>query len=223
MTQNPQTAGPTPGWYADPSDPSRQRYWDGVQWTVQTQPAPTTSWRDRGAALLQQGRSAVEAHQTAQAASLAARGILFSFESHTSGRNAHVNIYQDIIEWEQPKGFGGKKDTATLPIVQIVNVGSRADGGHTVMIINTESGPVEFRASRRDTEQARQLLNRLVVQAAHAQRTMTMQIAQPVQSAPAGPVTPTSADQIQQLAALHAQGVLSDAEFAAAKTKVLGI
>ena len=33
---------------------------------------------------------------------------------------------------------------------------------------------------------------------------------------------PSMADQLQQLAALHQQGVLSDDEFAAAKAKVLG-
>jgi Protein of unknown function (DUF2510) len=27
---------PPPNWYADPSDPDRQRYWDGRQWTDQT-------------------------------------------------------------------------------------------------------------------------------------------------------------------------------------------
>jgi hypothetical protein len=40
---------------------------------------------------------------------------------------------------------------------------------------------------------------------------------------PAAPAAgPSMADQLQQLAALHQQGVLSDDEFAAAKAKVLG-
>ncbi len=30
---------PEPGWYRDPSDPSRQRYWDGAAWTEHTGPA----------------------------------------------------------------------------------------------------------------------------------------------------------------------------------------
>jgi len=29
---------PPPGWYADPGDPSRQRWWDGTRWTEKTQP-----------------------------------------------------------------------------------------------------------------------------------------------------------------------------------------
>ncbi len=31
---------PQAGWYADPTDPSALRWWDGEQWTTQTQPAP---------------------------------------------------------------------------------------------------------------------------------------------------------------------------------------
>jgi membrane protease subunit (stomatin/prohibitin family) len=45
---------------------------------------------------------------------------------------------------------------------------------------------------------------------------------QPYQSAPAAPETSPMIDQLNQLAALHEQGVLSDAEFAAAKAKVFG-
>jgi len=33
---------PAPGWYADPSQPGAQRWWDGTQWTQQTQ-APQAS------------------------------------------------------------------------------------------------------------------------------------------------------------------------------------
>jgi Short C-terminal domain len=44
--------------------------------------------------------------------------------------------------------------------------------------------------------------------------------APPQQAAPAGP--PSMADQLQQIAGLHDQGVLSDDEFAAAKAKLLG-
>jgi len=39
---------------------------------------------------------------------------------------------------------------------------------------------------------------------------------------PAAPAAPGLVEQIQQLAALHAQGILSDPEFAAAKARLLG-
>ena len=44
--------------------------------------------------------------------------------------------------------------------------------------------------------------------------------AQPYQPAPAAPQNSPMIDQLNQLAALHQQGVLSDAEFAAAKAKL---
>jgi hypothetical protein len=34
---------PIPGWYADPQDPARLRWWDGSQWTSHTQPYPIES------------------------------------------------------------------------------------------------------------------------------------------------------------------------------------
>ncbi len=36
-------AAPPAGWYADPSMPSQQRYWDGAQWTEQTAPGQPAS------------------------------------------------------------------------------------------------------------------------------------------------------------------------------------
>jgi Short C-terminal domain len=42
------------------------------------------------------------------------------------------------------------------------------------------------------------------------------------QQPPAAPASPSMVDQLNQLAALHQQGVLSDDEFAAAKAKLLG-
>jgi hypothetical protein len=42
-------------------------------------------------------------------------------------------------------------------------------------------------------------------------------------AAPAAPAVDDTTEKLQQLAALHAQGILSDEEFAAAKAKALGI
>lgn len=65
----------------------------------------------------------------------------------------------------------------------------------------------------------------------HAEKQAEQQAAQapqeaaapaPVEAAPA-PAQDESMEKLQQLADLHAKGVLSDEEFAAAKAKVLGI
>lgn len=45
---------------------------------------------------------------------------------------------------------------------------------------------------------------------------------QPQQAAPAAPASSATVDQLKQLGDLHQQGVLTDAEFAAAKAKLLG-
>ena len=42
-------------------------------------------------------------------------------------------------------------------------------------------------------------------------------------AAPAAPVQDELTEKLQQLASLHAQGILSDEEFAAAKAKALGV
>ena len=58
---------------------------------------------------------------------------------------------------------------------------------------------------------------------AHNRNTPSQPAAAPVPAAaPAAPADDTSA-KLQELADLHAKGVLSDEEFAAAKAKVLGI
>ncbi len=58
-------------------------------------------------------------------------------------------------------------------------------------------------------------------QAAQQQQQAAQQ--PPAQPAPAAPAADDQTAQLQNLAQLHSQGVLTDAEFAAAKAKILGI
>jgi len=57
---------------------------------------------------------------------------------------------------------------------------------------------------------------------AHNRNTPSQSAAAPAPAAPAAPADDTSA-KLEELADLHAKGVLSDEEFAAAKAKALGI
>ena len=61
--------------------------------------------------------------------------------------------------------------------------------------------------------------------AAYQQQQQYQQYAPPPPAtpAPAAPAEPDANAQLQNLAQLHAQGVLTDEEFAAAKAKILGI
>jgi Short C-terminal domain len=58
---------------------------------------------------------------------------------------------------------------------------------------------------------------------AYQQQQAYQQYAPPPPAAPAAPAEPDANDQLQNLAQLHSQGVLTDEEFAAAKAKILGI
>jgi hypothetical protein len=58
---------------------------------------------------------------------------------------------------------------------------------------------------------------------AYQQQQAQQQYAPPPPPTPAPPAEPDANAQLQNLAQLHSQGVLTDEEFAAAKAKILGI
>jgi len=58
---------------------------------------------------------------------------------------------------------------------------------------------------------------------AYQQQQAQQQYAPPPPPTPAHPAEPDANAQLQNLAQLHSQGVLTDEEFAAAKAKILGI
>ena len=57
----------------------------------------------------------------------------------------------------------------------------------------------------------------------YAQEPQQQYAQEPQQYAPAPPEEDDSTAQLQKLAALHTEGVLTDEEFAAAKAKILGL
>jgi len=102
----------------------------------------------------------------------------------------------------------------------------------TTAVVAGTAGAVRHRQEQRYQTQAQSEAyeQQQAQQAAYDQQQAAAQYAQPAPApapaapapAPAAPEDPTVA-QIQKLAELHAQGILSDEEFAAAKAKALGI
>jgi len=195
------------GWYA--SESGRMRWWDGKAWTDRyqddeggTPPADTST-------------------------------PLYSFVSHIDGKNAKVEIFQDRIEWERKAVSGGKvaagiltmgmstvftgvrgKNTDMVPIRMVTAVTSKKGVGlNTVVHITTAGGALEFRTGHKEAEQVKQLVLRLIQEAAQPQ-TVVVQ-------APAAAAVPDVAAQLHQLAGLHDAGVLTDAEFEAKKAELL--
>ena len=165
--------------------------------------------------------------------------------SHIDGKNAKVRVFVDRIEWERPKSVSGAKVgaammTGGLSLAVSNGVKSRAGAGTEVIYMDsvtsvttkrdtmfndcvsviTAGNTIDFRVSKSEAES----LKAAILNARTALR-------QPSQPAPtygyAPPPAPAAelslADKLKQLADLHAAGVLSDAEFAAAKASALGI
>lgn len=152
---------------------------------------------------------------------------LMQFTSHVAGKNAKVAIYPDRIEWSStgikvPGGAkgavltggltllaaSGRKDTNTIPIRQIQGVTTHKAGlGYTTVRVATAGDATEFRVTKREAEQVRATLLELM--------------SQPVQQA-ASSDRSSVADELRKLAELRDAGVLTDAEFAAQKARVLG-
>lgn len=82
------------------------------------------------------------------------------------------------------------------------------------------SGRVANRQAQKFNQQAEQ---QYAQQQYEQQQYAQQQAAAAPQAAPAAPAEDDQTAQLQKLATLHSQGILTDEEFAAAKAKVLGI
>jgi hypothetical protein len=89
----------------------------------------------------------------------------------------------------------------------------------TTAVVAGTAGAVHHRQEQKYANQAAE--QQAEQQAIYDQGVAAAQAAAPA-AAPAAAVDPQM-EQLQNLANLHAQGILSDEEFAAAKAKVLGI
>jgi outer membrane murein-binding lipoprotein Lpp len=97
----------------------------------------------------------------------------------------------------------------------VVGGGAYVAGKHMANKANEQASNEAYQNQRID-----QLEQQQQPQYQDQQQAPPPQQAPPQDAAPAA--GPSMADQLQQIAALHQQGVLSDDEFAAAKAKLLG-
>jgi outer membrane murein-binding lipoprotein Lpp len=101
----------------------------------------------------------------------------------------------------------------------VVGGGAYMAGKHMANKANQQAADEDYQNQRIDQLEQQQYQQQPQDQYAQQQYAPPPQQAPPP-AAPSG--GPSVADQLQQIAALHQQGVLSDDEFAAAKAKILG-
>jgi hypothetical protein len=108
-----------------------------------------------------------------------------------------------------------RKDTNMIPIRQIQGITTHKAGfGFTTVRVATAGDATEFRVTKREAEQVKSTLLHLMSQPV---QPIMYQSAQPA-PAPDGLV----ADELRKLAELRDAGVLTEAEFAAQKDRLLG-
>ncbi|WP_201308843.1 SHOCT domain-containing protein [Puerhibacterium puerhi] len=166
---------------------------------------------------------------------------LLELTSHIAGKNATVRVYPDRVEWERGKTVSGGKVTAavltagvsalatglrtrrgagTEVIVMdaITSVTTRRDSMfNDVVSVITGGNTIDMRVSRDEGERLKSTI--LAAKAARAGHHAAASTPAPV----ATPAAPSSSDRLRELADLHAAGILTDEEFAAAKAKALGL
>lgn len=176
---------------------------------------------------------------------------LYDFVSHTAGKNAHVAIYRDRIEWERKRGISAGKITAAaftggmslaltgvkngkagsemIPVKSITSVTTKRDGMlNTIVSVITAGNTIDFRVSHEEARQVREILTSLLLGDASAAAVASL--TPPAAEAPALPgaaVSPAGDSSSEVLASitklgeLHAAGLLTDEEFAGKKAELL--
>lgn len=165
-----------------------------------------------------------------------------TFISHIAGKNATVVVYPDRVEWlwkgwmstgakaatalmtggvsYLATGVRGQRGSESIPISAITHVSSKTHRFQDYVVLSTSGGNVEMRVSKAEADALKRLLHALISGRHPAQQVPVVPLR--VQHQP--PVAaPRQGPSLEQLAQWHSQGIISDAEFTAAKRKALGI
>lgn len=154
---------------------------------------------------------------------------LHEFVSHIAGKNAIVRVFPTHIEWETKgnarvglamvtmgvstafkSGRRAGAGTEMMPIKAVTSVTTKRGMLNSRLVIIASGNTIEANIAHHEAEAVKATLLRLINESSGAA------------SAAAAPVPAGSAaDELTKLAALHQQGILSDEEFAAAKTRLL--
>jgi hypothetical protein len=175
---------------------------------------------------------------------------LMSFNSHIDGKNADVSIYTDRVEWDRKSRMGtgskvalgvltaglslaktgvrGSSDSEVMPVKSISSVVVERDGFRQKIKVVASGNTIEFRCSREEADRAKALLTDLMLGRHPSQTLLSGGVAgtlPPPTEAPAFSAAPVPATdmtgQLSKLAEMRASGVLTDAEFATAKARLL--
>lgn len=167
---------------------------------------------------------------------------LLELTSHIAGKNAQVRLWPDRLEWSRKgrlstgakagmaamtlgmsylaTGVRGKQEGESIPIRSISHVQRGNSGFQDKVTIRSAAGDLEMRVSRAEADRLVGELNALINGTHPALQAPTPA---PVAPPPIAPQSAGPAQRLQELAQLHAQGILTDAEYAAAKAQALGL
>lgn len=175
---------------------------------------------------------------------MSATDPLLTFKSHIEGKNADVAIYVDRIEWDRKGRLTVSRVAATLtPGASALKTGLRKGGGSEMIPVKAISAvtverdgfrqlvkvicsgnTIVFRVGRGEADGIKALLTQLMVGTHPAQQASHEPSAERAPAASHGAPAPGAgsvAQELAKLAELRDAGVLSDAEFSAAKARLL--
>lgn len=164
---------------------------------------------------------------------------LYTVMTKGAGKNARVSLWPDRLEWERGRGISsgkvwagimtgglslavtgvrGNKDAfETLPLSAIASVSLRKGDGGQIVSVSTAGGDIDFLVSRQNAAGFRlAILDQMQVREATPQKVVIEG------HTPTAAPAIDYADQLKKLADLRDAGILSEEEFQAKKTDILG-